>query len=160
MPFEFYNPHVSRCGCYLGSTYGEIKVEPGQYVPTPEHEKAGITSAMFEKHVAPSFLHKTPGQIRRRLREEHQSKLEARAAAKTAGHDDDDLEEAVAAGVAGAPKASAAKHNAAPRAAPVPPTGGPRRPELPAGSLNTAANALQKHADRSASSGAGKEARS
>jgi hypothetical protein len=179
MPFEFFNPHTCRQGCHLGSKFGEIKVEPGQYVPTPEQEKAGMTPAMFEAHVNPSFLHKTPGNIRRRLRLEQQDKdaaarvaENARVAAENAAAEVA-REEAVAvapqasvavaeasgepggdeAPVAGAPAAPPAPVAPAAPRVPVPPTGGPRRPDdLMGGSLSKSANDLQDRVDRKCSS--------
>jgi hypothetical protein len=184
MPFEFFNPHTCRQGCHLGSKFGEIKVDPGQYVPTPDQEKAGMTAAMFEPHVNPSFLHKTPGNVRRRLRVELQEKEKAARVAENARVAAEDAAAAVAGeeGVAVTPQAGVAVAEApgesggdeAPEGAasaappapvaptvprvPVPPTGGPRRPDdLMGGSLTKSANDLQARVDRKCSSGAGKE---
>ena len=67
MPFEFHNPQVFRVGCCLGGGFGEYKVNPGEYVPTPEQEEAGITAARFQEHVGKSFLRRTPPDVRRSL---------------------------------------------------------------------------------------------
>lgn len=183
--FEFYNPHTCRVGCHLGPEFGEVKVDPGQYVPTPAQEKAGMEMELWEQHVGPSFLHKTPGNIRRRLRVEYQEAERAegqRAAAKAAHEDAVEAARAAAVapgaqGVAAAPQAGVAVVEAsdgsggndgegggtpsappAPAApvsprVPVPPTGGPRRPEEQlGGSTNKASNDLQSLTDRRCSS--------
>lgn len=84
MAFEFYNPHGMRLGCTLGQPFGEIKVNPGEYVPTPDMEDKGISSALFEPFVGKSFLHKTPGHVRRRLRLDTDSRFQADKEAKMA----------------------------------------------------------------------------
>lgn len=181
MPFEYFNPHTCRQGCHLGSKFGEVKVDPGQYVPTPDQEKAGMTAEMFAPHVNPSFLHKTPGNVRRRLRVEQQEKEKAArvvenarvaaesTAAAVAGEEGVDV--APQAGVAvaeasGEPGGDEAPEGATPAAppapvaptvprVPVPPTGGPRRPDdLTGGSLTKSANDLQARANRKCSSNA------
>jgi hypothetical protein len=75
MPFEFYNPHKCVTTCTLPAPHGQFKVMPGEYVPTPEQEAQGIEANLLRPHVAPSFLHKTPGHIRRRLRLESEQKI-------------------------------------------------------------------------------------
>ncbi len=74
MPFEFYNPHKCVLTCTLPAPHGQVKVMPGDYVPTMEQEGAGISANLLRPHVAPSFLQKTPGHIRRRLRLESDQK--------------------------------------------------------------------------------------
>lgn len=185
MPFEFFNPHTNRIGCQLGGTFGEVKVAPGEYVPTPEQERAGIKAELFEPHVAASFLHKTPGNVRRRLRQqlldEEAAAIRKNQAAQVAASNSSSGD-AGAAGVADAPQSSApvgeatsesegdgaagggapaapatAPVSPAPRV-PVPPTGGPRRPDDQlGGTLQKAANDLQKVADRSCSSAGKRE---
>ena len=74
MPFEFRNPHKCVITCTLPAPHGQFRVAPGDYVPTPEQEQSGIVPNLLRPHVAPSFLQKTPGHIRRRLRLESDQK--------------------------------------------------------------------------------------
>lgn len=182
MPFEYFNPHTCRQGCHLGSEFGEVKVEPGQHVPTPAQEAKGITPKMFEPHVGKSFLHKTPGDVRRRLRAEHAEELHAQQQTRTAEAAARDraaarIPAAVAAastpgaqvaesgsgeddggGASSPPAAPAAPVAPEPPRVPVPPTGGPRRPEEQLGGRpQKTANDLQSLADQSCSSAGKKE---
>lgn len=74
MPFEFFNPHKCVISCTLPAPHGQVKVSPGEYVPTPEQEAQGLRANLLRPHVSQSFLHKTPGHIRRRLRLESEQK--------------------------------------------------------------------------------------
>lgn len=65
--FEFHNPHPSAVDCCIRQPVGTLHIPAGQAVPTPEMEARGITVALLEPFVLPSFLRPTPPADRRRL---------------------------------------------------------------------------------------------
>lgn len=68
MAYDFFNPKTRAINCFLGKK-GTLLIAGGCFVPTPEHERAGITRKDFSDYVTPSFLRPTSPVIRRRFLE-------------------------------------------------------------------------------------------
>lgn len=70
MAFEFHNPQENAIDCTLPQPLGLIRVKPGDFVPTPEQERRGITAEVFTPFTEAKFsLKPAPPVARRRLLE-------------------------------------------------------------------------------------------
>jgi len=69
--YELFNGQVSAMELTMAAPIGHVRIQSGEYFPSPEQEKErGFKASMFADVVGPSFLTKTTPSTRRRLLEE------------------------------------------------------------------------------------------
>lgn len=66
MAFEFHNPQQNAIECCIPAPIGLIKVNAGDYVPTPEMEERGVTPDLFKPFAEARFALKATSPVARR----------------------------------------------------------------------------------------------